>query len=450
MRTLLLFVFLCGYANICEAQQNYFVYLQTDNKQPFYVKVNEKVFSSSSSGYVVIPKLPNGNHVFSIGFPKNEWPQQVIPVSVSGKDLGYILKNFDTKGWGLFNMQTLDVVMSNGSLPAGSGTAKATTRTDEFSNTLADVVNTPSIKEISGEEGKKQELPKSAEPMNPVTGTEKTEPAPAPPPAAAVVTIQENTTSTNTNKTIAAVPDTAALKAALVPGGITKISTSSTADAIVMSYLVQNDGSPVVDTVQVVILVPEPVSAVEATAVQDITPAKDSPAISSTVKIATPADLPAPKFIDIEFANPNTPADSNIKDTALQQAPVVNLDKNTAPQVTQTTVAPVKEPVGTLKMINSDCKSTAGEEDFLKIRKKMIAQKEEDEMINAAQKLFRQKCYSTEQVKNLSVLLLKQESKYKFFDTAYPFVYDSTNFRELESQLTDTYFVSRFRAMIRK
>jgi hypothetical protein len=80
----------------------------------------------------------------------------------------------------------------------------------------------------------------------------------------------------------------------------------------------------------------------------------------------------------------------------------------------------------------------------------MIAQKSEDEMINAAEKLFRQKCYSTEQVKNLSVLLLKQESKYKFFDLAYAFVYDSSNFRELESQLTDPYFLSRFRAMIRK
>ena len=79
----------------------------------------------------------------------------------------------------------------------------------------------------------------------------------------------------------------------------------------------------------------------------------------------------------------------------------------------------------------------------------MTAQKDEDEMIDAAQKLFKQKCYSTEQVKNLSVLFLKDESKYKFFDTAYPFVYDSGNFKNLESQLTDPYFISRFKAMIR-
>jgi hypothetical protein len=100
-------------------------------------------------------------------------------------------------------------------------------------------------------------------------------------------------------------------------------------------------------------------------------------------------------------------------------------------------------------MINSDCKSSATEEDFLKVRKKMIAQKDENEMISAAQKLFRQKCYSTEQVKNLSVLFLKDDSKYKFFDAAYPFVHDTDNFESLEAQLTDPYFISRFKAMIR-
>ncbi|RYD69778.1 MAG: DUF4476 domain-containing protein, partial [Sphingobacteriales bacterium] len=69
--------------------------------------------------------------------------------------------------------------------------------------------------------------------------------------------------------------------------------------------------------------------------------------------------------------------------------------------------------------------------------------------ITAIKKLFKQKCYSTAQVKNLSVLFLKDESKYKFFDAVYPFVYDSREFKQLESQLTDEYYISRFRSMIR-
>ena len=77
------------------AQQNHFIYIQTENKQPFYVRMSDKVLSSSSSGYLVISKLQDGVHDLLIGFPKNEWPQQRISVKVKNNDAGYILKNFD-------------------------------------------------------------------------------------------------------------------------------------------------------------------------------------------------------------------------------------------------------------------------------------------------------------------------------------------------------------------
>jgi hypothetical protein len=79
----------------------------------------------------------------------------------------------------------------------------------------------------------------------------------------------------------------------------------------------------------------------------------------------------------------------------------------------------------------------------------MVSQDSEDAMISIAQKFFKAKCYSTEQVKNLSVLFLKDEGKYKFFDLSYAFVSDSHNFYTLESQLKDTYYIARFKAMVR-
>jgi hypothetical protein len=72
-----------------------------------------------------------------------------------------------------------------------------------------------------------------------------------------------------------------------------------------------------------------------------------------------------------------------------------------------------------------------------------------DEMISRAKKIFKTKCFTTEQVKNLSVLFLKDEGKYNFFDTAYPFASDSQNYVSLQSQLTDTYYIDRFKVMIR-
>jgi hypothetical protein len=42
------------------AQQNHFIYIQTENKQPFYVKLDKQLFSSAASGYIILPKLKEG------------------------------------------------------------------------------------------------------------------------------------------------------------------------------------------------------------------------------------------------------------------------------------------------------------------------------------------------------------------------------------------------------
>ena len=101
-------------------------------------------------------------------------------------------------------------------------------------------------------------------------------------------------------------------------------------------------------------------------------------------------------------------------------------------------------------MINSDCKSFATDDDYLKIMKKMVAENNDEDMIRAARKIFKDKCFTTEQIKNLSVLFLKDEGKYMFFDAAYPFVSDSDLYATLEKQLSDNYYITRFRAMIHK
>ncbi len=105
--------FICFGFIIARAQQNHFIYLQTENKQSFYIKLDKKILSSSASGYLIIPKLTDGSYTLTLGFPKNEWPEQKVTCFVDKKDAGYILKNFGEKGWGLFNWQTMNVVMAD-------------------------------------------------------------------------------------------------------------------------------------------------------------------------------------------------------------------------------------------------------------------------------------------------------------------------------------------------
>jgi hypothetical protein len=90
----------------------------------------------------------------------------------------------------------------------------------------------------------------------------------------------------------------------------------------------------------------------------------------------------------------------------------------------------------------------ASEDDFFKLRKKMVSQRKDDGMIAEARRIFKTKCFSTVQVKNLSTLFFTDEFKYKFFDAAYQYVSDSENFLSLQSELKDEYFINRFKAMV--
>lgn len=80
----------------------------------------------------------------------------------------------------------------------------------------------------------------------------------------------------------------------------------------------------------------------------------------------------------------------------------------------------------------------------------MASENSDEKMIKVATKYFRSKCFSTEQIKDLSYLFLKDEGKYLFFDAAYPFTSDSDQYQTLQSQLRDEYYLNRFKAMIRK
>jgi hypothetical protein len=98
---------------IASAQKVYFVYLQVETEQPFFVKMNDKVYSSTASGYLILAKLYDSTYNFNIGFSQNKWPEQNFSITVNKRDHGYLVKNFDEKGWGLFDLQTLSVQMSS-------------------------------------------------------------------------------------------------------------------------------------------------------------------------------------------------------------------------------------------------------------------------------------------------------------------------------------------------
>ncbi|HRE64704.1 MAG TPA: hypothetical protein PKU77_13025 [Ferruginibacter sp.] len=381
-------------------QHSHFLYLQSDNKQTFYIKIGDKLFSSSLSGYIIIPKLSQGVYELNIGFPNNEWPLQTVSVEINGKDQGFLLKNFDGKGWGLFNIQTMAVLMAGNK--ASNNTAPVVTSNDEFSNTLAKVVNTPSIKQIKKEDIKNEKIQAS--------------------------NIEKKVDSINivTESIVNITPAT--VKNEQKNNSIKKISEAADQVAHVYSYQVSHATG--MDTVDVVVL--KNATNIESNFKKsNDQPIQNTQSGSNEVRSSENYNKSVePKFIDIELPK-------------YKQEQELSKEIENAPK-------PISIDKQNLNIPNSDCKSIATDNDFLKTRKKMSAQKSDEDMVDIARKLFKQKCYSTEQVKNLSVLFLKDQGKYSFFDAVYPFVHDSNEFIHLEALLTDEYYLTRFRTMIRK
>lgn len=95
---------------IARAQQAYFIFIWSDNQQPFYVRLAEKTYSSSAIGHLIIPRLQDSTYSLVVGFPKKQFPEYAFVVSFNKKDLDYQLKNTAGEGWVLFNAQTSETV----------------------------------------------------------------------------------------------------------------------------------------------------------------------------------------------------------------------------------------------------------------------------------------------------------------------------------------------------
>src|SRR4030095_16996478 len=130
------------------AQKVYFIYLQTDNQQPFYARMGEKVYNSTPSGYLILSNLRDSNYSLNIGIQGSQVPDHPYSLTVNKKDQGFLIKNFGDKGWGLFNLTTMTTIMPVSKPVSPVQTVKTEKREDNaFTNLLAKAADDATIKE---------------------------------------------------------------------------------------------------------------------------------------------------------------------------------------------------------------------------------------------------------------------------------------------------------------
>jgi len=484
-----------------QAQRVYFIYLQSENAAPFFVKMGDKVHSSSATGYVILSNLKDSTYNFSIGFTGGKVVEKRFGVQINEGDRGFLVKNFED-GLGLFDLQSMSVIKPIAAAEL-SGDKQVLTRTDPFTRLLAEAADDESLLTTMvalKTESPKKEVKKEAdlagktdvaleEPKlqpksdvlpvadsntlvtteKPSTETVKIEEqpqkqaplkdtalaiVPAKDTALAVAPVKKEEVKEDKGEAAkaelaneevkkdtvviqAVQPETPAVKteeAATEPASyfkrsvITKRSESSTTEGFGLVYLDNADG--VVDTIR--LLIPNPKKAfVEEGVVRE----------GETQKLEEPVKTGLEAKADEEVKKQGTPATAKAE-------PGSKEEKRKTKDVFGGLFKAPKAAEPLVAVENTACTALATDKDFMKVRKNMAAETNDEAMIEEAKVYFRAKCFTTEQVKNLSSLFLTSAAKYQFFDAAYKHVSDPSQFPGLQSEIRDAYYLKRFQALI--
>ncbi len=448
MHKFILFLLLAISGTHTLAQQQFFIYIQSTASQPFYTRIQNRIYSSSENGYLIVPKLHDSTYDVFVGFARNAAPEQHFTVDMNRQDQGFELRNFGDKGWGLFNIQSTAVVMNSTPVQKVVADNTGEKKNDAFSQMLANVVNDSAILYTA---------------VKPVA-------APPPPqkkPAATDPAAQDTTAlaSTTPVTTPAATGNKPPVADSSQPA-----SKADTSVQVVTRKEVKTDTAAAVTPVEkpVATTTPPPVKPkADSTAgkTRDLT---EKPFIVRISESKNEEGYKASFIEQYNFSTDTINISIPLKET-LPVAPPATQTRATTPQATTqkptdtpavSTVqpAPVAKKADTvavqkkqdLVVTNSDCKNFASDNDVDKLRVKMLAENAVDDKLIAAKKAFKTKCFSVKQIKALTELFPSDETRYRFFDTAYPFVSDTENFGSLDEMISNDYYKTRFKAMIRR
>jgi hypothetical protein len=389
--------------------------------------MNDKLYSSESSGYLILPRLKDSTYKFKLGFPSKDIDLD-FTASINKKDHGYLIKNLGEKGWGLFDLQSLDLQMSASNLKKKTGfdnNTNTNTQVNAFTALLAKATDDPSLRQNAVFANEVEKRPAVVQTI------EKEEKKPVVTDAV-VKEVQKDSFGEKKSDQVTqpvAKPD---------ENKSDVVNINSQKEDSQKSSINQND---VYKRSEVIKLS----EGSGADGFESVYVDQNSNGTKDTIRIFIPADKTMTAIKE----------DPKIDSTAATK----NLNTSDATQVTdKAKEEPKKEETRkwwSLPFIKGKTETTeskkcevANNDDFLKLRRKMAARTNDDGMLDEARKYFKSKCFSTEQIKNLSTLFLSNAGKYNFFSAAYNYTTDIENFSSLQSELKDVNYINQFKEML--
>jgi Domain of unknown function (DUF4476) len=371
-KTFSIIVFLMLTALGLKSQQTHFIYIQSEDKQPFYLRFKEKIISSSESGYLIAPKLEQGQLNFILGFPKNAWPSSSYSLEIESKDLGFQLKKVDDLTWALYNIQTTELLSPVEVNKVSNQIIE--TSTDEFTNILAEVSNTPSVKQRK-------------------------------------INTENNSTGLASNIDSSSI----AKENITIDSSVTEI----------IGVRVPVETKPVV--------VKEKKEKKSKIRLEPSNIKQDFSFLDSTGRSLTytikEGDVEDHVVVFISYEKPLV-------------FPKVEPD-SIIPMVVEQTITPDNTQTQVQQVIR--CSTNAEGNDFLKLRRKMTQEDNEEKMIEVAEKSFKDKCYSTDQVRYLAVLFINEDNRLSFIRMSVNYISDLSLFGTLQQLFNTEKNINRFK-----
>lgn len=430
-------------------QKDYFVYIQADAEQPFFVRLQERNYASASNGYLILPGLRDSVYNLAVGFPNGKWPEQRFSVRIAGRDRGFLLKQFDGSGWGLFDMQTLAVIQAEKREEEVNPKPVSNEKVSPFTDVLAKAANDPSLRERKPVPAA---VPKET-PKKPVADS-----------SMAITKPAEKIIAAPEKQSLPVMNDTGYISKTVVVTQDTLVVDRKTDGAIATPA----KDTVVVENVTITIIKeePEPPGPVRQDTVIK-TPAADKPVAEKKevaeqqAAVVNPAPLVPSQVIRRSESSTSEGfglvytdqyADGHIDTIRILIPNQRNLlrtdDRPGDKRFLEDISSQGGDSVKTQKTTTSTCTVTASENDFLQLRKKMAAQKADDAMIAEARKAFKVKCYTVKHIRNLGVLFLNDAARFQFYEAAYARVADPAVFESLGAELKNEYYNRRFQALM--
>ena len=145
MRTCLFLLYCLCCAGSIHAQHTGFVYIESENGQPFYIRTRDSLYHSAPEGFMLLASLHKLKGDLILGFPGQTAAAFVFTMPATDMDKGWVLKDMKQEGWRLYDSK-LDELVPTRRLGSKTDPYQGMLkRTDAFAVRLSQVVNDSAV-----------------------------------------------------------------------------------------------------------------------------------------------------------------------------------------------------------------------------------------------------------------------------------------------------------------